>query len=970
MEIIHGFEIIDNKPLEEIDGEYTLLEHKKSGAKLVFLKNDDTNRVFMIGFPTPSKNSTGVAHILEHSTLNGSEKYPVKEPFVELIKGSLNTFLNAMTYSDKTVYPIASTNEKDFRNLTDVYLDAVLKPNIYKNPFTFMQEGWHYHLEDKDQPLTYNGVVYNEMQGVFSDPNSILEEGIYKTLLPDTIYAQESGGHPDHIPELTYEDFLNFHKKFYHPSNSYIFVYGDNDLEEQLEYLDSRLKEYDREEVDTTIELQEIPEEIVEETFYYPINADESIKDKDMIALNFALPADLSSTEIRALHILTALLLNNSSSILKSRLLKEELASDVHAMFDTTVKQPVLSIILKDTDVNKKDRFIEVVQEELNKLVNEGIPEKELDAIINSSEFKILEMINGEGIAYPKGLMIGLGLFENWLYGNNPADTLNILEQLEDIKKLKENKAFEDLLKKYLIDNKHQSIVLLKPDKELAGKREKELEQKLADYKASLSVDELENLVNQTLKLIENQNTPDTKEALETIPRLKVSEIDKQITPINYETYEKNNIPVIYVENKKGDIIYLFLSFNLLNINQEDIKYLRLLDELIAEVSTKNYNYKDLNVEFDRYTGGISSDIDVISHIDKSGFTPRFNVKISFKKENINKAFELLNEVINNSKYSEKKIIQDVIKAFRIDKKRGIQSQGNYYADRRMRSKLSLTDRYIEELSGIEYYKFLSDLDDNYDERWNNLQSKLEEVAKEVFNINNLTVSLSCKKDVEEEVLDKVIELSKDFTSNKTTPVELVFEDLPKKEAFITPGNVMYNAKGGLVDLGDDYNYGSLKVLKTILSMDYLWNKIRVLGGAYGSGFGFNRNGDFSMTSFRDPNLEKTYENFDEAVNYIENLDLPKEELDKYIIGTISTMDQPISTRQTLSIATSDFISGSNNKLRQDLRDQVLSTNLEDIKNNSKVVKEFLDQDNIVTIGTETAIMNNKELFDNIEFIK
>ncbi len=967
---LHGFKLKDKKFLEEVNGNVYQLEHIKTGANVLFIENDDNNKVFMIGFRTPSNNSTGVAHILEHSTLCGSKKYPVKEPFVELIKGSLNTFLNAMTYPDKTVYPVASTNKKDFRNLTDVYLDAVFNPNIYNNPYTFMQEGWHYHLEDKENPLEYNGVVYNEMKGVFSDPNSVMEKGILESLYPDTIYSQESGGDPNHIPDLTYEEFLNFHKKFYHPSNSYIYVYGDNDLEEQLAYLDSWLSKYEKKEIENEIKTQDKIEKRVEKELNYAINPEDQIENKDMISLNFSFDENLTPLELRSLGILVDYLLDNNASVLKKELLEKNLAGDITPLFESSLKQPFFSIILKDTDISKKDEFIKTVDNILEDLVEKGINKEDLEAVINSNEFRTLEHLNGEGTYYPKGLLIGLNIFDSWLYDKNPVEALKIFDEFNQIKNLSKDNYFETLIKEKLIDNNNQSIVLVQPDKELLVEQQNNLKSKLENIKNNLSSEELDNLVLETEKLIENQNKIDSPEALKTIPRLKIDEIDKEINKIDFEVIDENGYPVVYVENQQGDIVYLTLSFNFLSIKQEDIQYLRILDELLAEVSTENFTYEKLDKEFARYTGGITTSLLINSHLENKTINPLFVIRVACKIENLDKTVELLNEVLNKAFYNEKELIHNIIQALRIQKKTIIQNQGNYIASIRLQAKTSESARLLEEVDGINFYNFLVDLDENFDQYWNQLSEKMIELSNQLFNINNLTVSVACKEDLKEEVLRDVNKLTNTFSKDEIKQNKYKFEELPESEAFLTAGNVQYNAKGGKVKFDENTNYGALSVLKTLLSMDYLWNKVRVLGGAYGVNFSFNRLGDIVMSSFRDPNLDKTFENYDKSVDYIKNLNLEPEEIEKYIIGTISSLDQPLSTKQKLTLATDMFLSGLTNDQRQFERDQILNTNLDDLIQLADIINEILSQNRYVTVGTEQAIDKNNTRFDEIEFVK
>lgn len=696
----HGFKLVESKFFEDINGTIYLYEHIKTGALLTIVKNEDVNKVFIIGFRTPSNNSTGVAHIMEHSTLCGSEKYPVKEPFVELAKGSLNTFLNAMTYSDKTLYPIASTNDKDFRNLMDVYLDAVFNPKIYENPYTFMQEGWHYHLEEKDQPLIYNGVVYNEMKGVFSDPDSLLELETYNALFPDTIYSKESGGHPSHIPELTYEDFLNFHKTYYHPSNSFIYLYGNIDIDDQLAYLNEWLDKYEKKDIEINIPKQESLKERAEVVSTYPVVANETLENKDKIALSFVLD-DLTPDKKRKMNILMDVLAGNTSSILKKTLLEELDVGNVSVQFDTSIKQPVLSIILKDANKDQKDKFIETVNRVLTEQYENGIREEDLLASLNTYEFRLLETLGGETGSYPKGLLFGLSLYEDWLYGGSPLVRLDINDQIKELKEFKENKGYESLIKEYLLDNPFQALVILTPDTELNRKNEEALRTELDNYKNSLTDEELEILVETTKKLIEAQNREDTKEELATIPRLSVSEIDKEVNRVEWKELEVDNTPVLFIESDSDGIIYLDLNFDLRSIEGKDIKYFSLLESLLGSLNTKNYTNEEIIRNVDINTGGIAIYDHVLQNINSKETTARMTVRTSIRVDNIKKSLELLEEVIKNTLFDNKELIKTLISARRLGKKSVIQNSGNSVASLRSAARTSKEARIIEDIEGM-----------------------------------------------------------------------------------------------------------------------------------------------------------------------------------------------------------------------------------------------------------------------------
>ena len=469
----NGFILVREENIKEVNSIARIFEHEKTGARLLHMENDDTNKVFSIGFKTPPEDSTGVMHILEHSVLCGSRKFPTKEPFVELVKGSLNTFLNAMTFSDKTIYPIASQNEKDFFNLMDVYLDAVFYPNIYKTKEILMQEGWHYDLEKKEDELTYKGVVYNEMKGAFSSPEGILMRKIQETLFPDNTYSNESGGDPKYIPDLTYEQFIDTHKKYYHPSNSYIFLYGDMNLEKCLKFINEEyLADFDRKEIDAEIKPQEKYNSIKDVEYIYSISEEDDDSEKTFLALNYVTGRSTDEEVYMDLNLLEYILLEAEGAPLKKALLDAEIGKDVFGSFDGGILQPVFSIIAKNSDVSKKEEFRKVVYDTLNDIVKNGIDKKLIEGCINAFEFRLREADTG---GYPKGLVYYMNAMDSWLYGGDPLMHIKYEHAIENVKKSLNTNHFEELIKKYMLDNTHASLLTLKPEKGLALREENEL---------------------------------------------------------------------------------------------------------------------------------------------------------------------------------------------------------------------------------------------------------------------------------------------------------------------------------------------------------------------------------------------------------------------------------------------------------------------------------------------------------------
>lgn len=629
-----AYELIKEENLTDIHAKGYLLRHKKSGAKISLISNDDENKVFYIGFRTPVEDSTGVPHIIEHTVLCGSDKFPVKDPFVELVKGSLNTFLNAMTYPDKTVYPVASCNDKDFANLMDVYLDAVFHPNIYKKEEIFKQEGWHYELEDRDAPVTINGVVYNEMKGAFSSPEGVLDRVVLNSLFPDTTYSNESGGDPEVIPELTYEQYLDFHRKFYHPCNSYIYLYGNMDMDEKLEFLDKEyLSHYDKIEVDSAIQLQAPFEKPVTISKPYSIASSESLEDNAYLSYNVAIGTNLESELTLAFDVLDYALLSAPGAPLKQALIDAGIGKDIMGGFDNSTLQPIFSVVAKNANKEDEEKFVGIIEDTLKKIVKDGLNRKSLLAGINSEEFKFREADYGN---FPKGLIYGLSCMDSWLYDDDePFLYLKILDVFAALKEKIETGYFEELIQKYLLDNSHKSYVSIEPEKGLNARLEKELEEKLAAYKNGLSEEEIDKLVEDTKHLKQYQEEPSPKEDLMKIPMLKRQDMKREAQPLVYEKVSCNGIETIHTNIYSNGIHYLNLMFDISDITEEELPYLGVLKAVLGYMDTEHYNYADLANEINLMTGGISSQINIYADTKKktvsmqnTKYVPRFFIRI------------------------------------------------------------------------------------------------------------------------------------------------------------------------------------------------------------------------------------------------------------------------------------------------------------------------------------------------------
>ncbi len=654
-----AYEMTEARHMDELQADGYILEHKKTGAKIFLMSADDENKVFCIGFRTPPSDSTGVPHILEHSVLCGSEKFPVKDPFVELVKGSLNTFLNAMTYPDKTVYPIASCNDTDFQNLMDVYMDAVLNPNIGKEKKIFMQEGWHYELESPEDELTYNGVVYNEMKGEFSSPESVRDRFTWAVLFPDTCFGCESGGDPEAIVELSYEDYLAFYKKYYHPSNSYIYLYGDMDMAEKLEWLDREyLSKYEKAQVDSVIELQQAFEAPVEREFFYSVTDADQVENATYLSVNTVAGNELSPREYIGFQVLEYVLLDAPGAPLKEALLDAGIGDDIMGGYENGILQPFFSVIAKNANKEQKGEFLAVVKGTLRKLADQGLNKRSVLAGINYYEFQYREADFG---AAPKGLMYGLQCLDSWLYGGDPMMHLEYVETFDALKKGAEEGYFEELIRKYLLDNPFEAVIIASPKRNLTAQMEAETARKLAEYKAGLSDAEIEELVRQTRELKEYQDTPSPKEDLEKIPMLTREDIEKKAAKLIFEEKDVDGIKVIHHEMFTSGIGYLRVLFDTRTVPMEDLPYVGLLKSVLGYVNTKNYTYGDLASEIFLNSGGVNLAGTSYPDLEDGGFHGVFAASVRVLYEKLDFGFEILAEIFTRSCLEDEKRLKDIL---------------------------------------------------------------------------------------------------------------------------------------------------------------------------------------------------------------------------------------------------------------------------------------------------------------------
>lgn len=967
MKTFEAYELLEERPLKDLNSVGYRLRHKKSGAKIALIQNDDENKVFYIGFRTPPEDSTGVAHIVEHTVLCGSDKFPVKDPFVELAKGSLNTFLNAMTYPDKTVYPVASCNDKDFSNLMDVYLDAVLHPNIYKYEEIFKQEGWHYELESEDVPITLNGVVYNEMKGAFSSPESMLERSILNSLFPDNTYRNESGGDPVVIPDLTYEAYLDFHRRYYHPGNSYIYLYGDMDMEQKLEWLDKEyLSHYDEIELDSSVKKQEPFDKPIEVTFPYPIASNEPLTDNTYLSYNTVVGNILDKELYLAFEILDYALLSVPGAPLKQALLDAGIGKDIMSSFDNGIYQPIFSVIAKNANEEQKDEFVAVIRKTLEELVKNGINKKSLLAGINSSEFRFREADFG---AYPKGLMYGLQCLDSWIYDETqPFMHIEAIETYAFLKKQVDTRYFESLIEKYLLNNTHVSVVITKPEKGLNAKNEKELEEKLAAYKETLSKEDLQKLVADTKHLKAYQDEPSAKEDLEKIPLLKREDLGREAAQLYNEELLIEDTPVLYHNLFTNGIRYVDYLFDIKHIPQEELPYVGILKAVLGYVDTEHYGYADLSNEINLNTGGINcSTLINANSKDTDKYELKFEIRTKFLPEKAATTVFLVKEILCSSDFSDDKRLREILAEVKSRLQMVFSGAGHSVSALRAMSYFSKTAMITDLVSGIAFYRVVADYEEHFEEKRQELKEHLQRLADEIFCKENLMVSMTATEDGIEELKQELPKLKEALNEDIPDKTIQTIRCEQKNEGFLAAFKVQYVSRAGnFLKKGFAYT-GALRILKVIMGYDYLWMNIRVKGGAYGCMSSYGKNGDVFFTSYRDPNLSATNDVYNGIPNYLEEFDVDERDMTKYIIGTISELDTPLNPAAKGRRSLISYLGEISQEDMQKERDEILATEKEDIRKLAPLVQGVLDEGNICVIGNEEKVKAESALFEVVE---
>jgi len=953
-----AFTLVREQKIPELNSVAQLYIHKHTGARLLSIINEDENKVFGINFRTTPRDSTGVPHILEHSVLNGSEKYPVKEPFVELLKGSLATFVNAFTFPDKTCYPVASQNVQDFYNLIDVYVDAVLHPLISEQ--TLMQEGWHYEINDPDEPLTYKGVVFNEMKGAYSSPDGVLETRVVESLFPKHIYGVDSGGDPRHIPDLTYENFRSFWETYYHPSNSFIYFYGNDDPEKRLKLMEGYLKPYKKKKVKSVVPLAKPFKRPKKVESGYDAGDDTDIEKKHYLVVNWKLPDTSDPVLNFSLRILGHILIGTPASPLKKALLDSGLGEDLAGIgMETELRHFIFSTGLKGTRKRHAKKIEKLIFDTLESLVREGIDPDMVAASMNTIEFRLRENNTG---AYPVGIALMRRVLTTWIHDEDPFKLLAFEGPLNEIKQrlASDPRYFEGLMKAHLLDNVHRTTLRLKPDPELGKRLDEEEKARLAKIRESLSESQITDLVENTRKLKLQQETPDSAEALETLPVLKLEDLEKRNKSIPIAELAVQDTKVLYHDLFTNGILYLDLGFDLHALPKELLPLTEIFARALLETGTDTEDFVKLSQRIGKSTGGIHG-----TAVTATAFDSKESVAKLFLrgKATVAQSAELLNifkDVLLTAKLDNRERIKQIV----LEEKAGLESSlvpsGHIYVNQRLRAQFGESGWAKDQTSGIGYLFALRELATDIDKKWKSVLKKLEAMREALINRNaalcNVTLDAGnweAFKPQLDSFLSALPERGVKLTPFGVQPSHI-------REGLTIPAQVNYVGKGAnLYDLGYEYD-GSADVIVGYLRMAYLWEKIRVQGGAYGAFSVFDdASGVFTFLSYRDPNIAATIDNYDKAAAFLKGLDssrLSDNELTKAIIAAIGDLDAyqlPDAKGYTSMLR---YLTHRTDELRQEIRDEVLSTNGEDFIAFGEVLEKVAQSNAIAVLGSQNAI--------------
>ncbi|MFL2877034.1 MAG: insulinase family protein [Pontiellaceae bacterium] len=920
---MNSFSLIQKLHLSELDTEAKIYEHNGTGAEILFLSNQDENKCFGIAFRTPPQDSTGVAHILEHTVLCGSEKYPVKDPFVQLLKGSLQTFLNAFTYPDKTCYPVASQNVQDFHNLVGVYLDAVFKPRITRH--FFMQEGWHYHLEGIDHPLEYKGVVYNEMKGVYSSPESVLMEASQQSLFPDTTYGLDSGGKPEVIPQLTYEAFKEFHTNFYHPSNACIIFYGDDPEEDRFRLLAEYLDAYSKIKPNSTIELQKPFLKPTRVSRSYAVSESEP-NPTPMFTINWTLPSPTNAETVFSFTILDHILLGTPASPLRKALIESGLGEDLTGGgLETHLKQMCFCVGLKGVDKNQLEKAETLIFDTLQSLATSGISDQDIQAALNSFEFDLRENNSG---GFPRGLALWLKSLNGWVYGADPLELIAFETPLQKLKQQAEQPGFfEAMLNTYFIENNHRSTVTLHPDPGLAAEIESAEKNRLAAIKKKMSTPQLEKIQQQTAALMQLQETPDSIEAISSLPLLNREDLEPQIKTTHSLKQSHQEATILQHPLFTNGILYMDLGLNLNTLNEDEIPYVSLLGNLYLEMGTKNITYSELSQHIAMNTGGIYGTPFISPHEKHEDSVHHFFFRGKCMLSRVDDLLHLFKEILLYPTFDDPQRFKQIVLEHKSDLESSVIPKGHSAVMTRLKATDHTAHTLNEKIGGIDALFFARDLLERIDTDWLSILKKIENIHQKIISQNGILINLTAEDPALKKLLPKVEQFVSTLPTCTNQPTQLQKETYPTSEGLIVPSRINFVGAAANLYQYDYQMHGSALVISRYLQTAWLWEKIRVQGGAYGGMCAFDRQvGTFTFTSYRDPNLEDSIEIYKQTGQFLKELKLDEAELTRSLIGAIGQLDTYMLPDSKSFTNTTRQLFGYTDTKRQKLRDDVLST--------------------------------------------
>ena len=961
-----SFDLINEQYVNEINSKVFFLRHIKTGAEIISIINDDENKVFGITFRTPPTDSTGLPHIMEHSVLCGSRKYPVKEPFVELMKGSLNTFLNAFTYPDKTCYPVASTNLQDFYNLMDVYLDSVFYPLI--TPYTFMQEGWHYELEDKNDEMIFKGVVFNEMKGAYSSPDDVLGDESHMKLFPDSPYGFQSGGDPEVIPNLTYRQFKDYHETYYHPSNARIFFYGDDDPDQRLLLLDEYLNNFDRKEVNSEIPLQTKFNQPIRKLIPYD-SGESGEAAKAYVKVNWMLSEGDDPEIVLGLGILSHVLLGTPASPLRKILSESGLGEDlVGNGVEDEFRQLTFSTGLRGVSIAQVDAVENLILTTLNEIAKNGIDPKTIEASLNTIEFSLRENNTG---SFPRGLLIMLRSLTSWLYDRDPIAPLKFQEPLNMIKnKIKSGENyFEDLINTYINGNSHRVTIILTPDANLGKTRSEKETARLQNARNAMSITEMDQVVENSLELKKRQDTPDSFEALATIPVLNRSDMDPQSRSLPNELIGTPHGKLLYHDLFTSDILYFDVGFDLRSLSPHQLPYMRLFSRSLLEMGTQKEDFVSLIQRIGRETGGINHSLYTSDQSGKKDAIAYLFLRGKAMAGQTQTLLAILSDILSFARFDDKERFRQMILEEKSSFEAGLTPSGHRVVNNRIRAQFSESAWATEKMSGIDYLFFIREMIENLDNQWDLIKATMESIRSNLISQSNMICNVTIDHTNWQKYQSDILNFMNSFPNNKLELNNWQFNGQKLNEGLTIPSQVNFVGFGAnIYDLGYQY-HGSINVISQYLKGTWLWEKVRVSGGAYGGFCAFDRlSGLFTFLSYRDPNLNKTIETYKETSDFLNLMELDESELNKSIIGAIGEIDSyqlPDAKGYTAMLR---FLLHISDEERQIIRDQLLSTNATHFKEFAKVLARLNQDASIVVLGANNSIQSANQ--ENEQFLK